>query len=160
MIPAAAAAAAADWWGSFLNIQRVSLVCFQVTCPLNPLTVRWKRCRWLVTHMTHLYFKEAYHQPRSARWPREQSRLDIGSHSGGHLITNLIGLCQMTAAVILHSSDFRKAFLMYTFRSWNRQLLWSAGAFYYKWHTSWGQNNGTTQKSTLSHTQWRMGFLF
>lgn len=129
-----------------LNIQ----VCFQVPCPFIRVRARWKCCRWLVTHMTHLYFKEAHHKPRSVWWPREQSRLAIGSHSSStpnhKLDRTLSGNWSCNFAL----RWFQKSTLIYMFQSWNRQLIWSAGTFYDKLNTRWGQNNGTTQMSTLS----------
>lgn len=46
--------------------------------------------------------------PLDRQWPRVQLQLDIGPIEVGHLITNLIGLCQVTAAVILCFGDFTK----------------------------------------------------
>lgn len=93
--------AAGDERKLILNIQRVSLVFFQTPCPSNQLRGRWKW--WLVAP---LYLKRGV---SSSEWPRDNHGW-VSVHSQvGHLITNLIGLCQVTGAVILHSSDFRKA---------------------------------------------------
>lgn len=83
----------------------------------NRLSVRWKCPRWLVTHMTHLYFKKAHHTPGLPGGWENNHRWILVHTQVEHLITNLIGLCQVTGAVILRSSGFRKALWYICFKA-------------------------------------------
>lgn len=69
----------------------------------------------------------------------------------GLLITNLMGLCQGTGAVILQLSGFRKALWYICFRAETDSLSDQQVSLYDELGTRWGQNNGPTHMST-----WRL----